>query len=215
MCVLSGFNTGRAKTLTTTPGLASTTGGYPFGIWFANADTVYVADEGSGDNTYDAATNSYPNADIAGLAYPAGLQKYTFNGTRWVLDYTLQDGLDLGRPYTVPRYPTGNNDTDGGSGLPWAPATDGLRNIGGRINGDGTVTVYATTSTVSGSGDQGADPNEVVAITDTLGATAPDTAGAEQFQTIREPVAGVRYGGVTVLPRDFGAGQHGWGQNDR
>ena len=212
MCVLSGFNTGRAKSLTTTPPASSTTtGGYPFGIWFANADTVYVADEGSGDNTYDPTTNTYPNADISGLAYPAGLQKYTLNGTKWVLDYTLEDGLNLGVPYTVPGYPTGLNDTYGGTDLPWAPATDGLRNIAGRVNGNGTVTIYATTSTVSGSGDQGADPNKVVAVTDMVGATKPSTASAERFVTIRQPVSGVRYGGVAVLPRDFGAVQHGFG----
>ncbi len=62
-------------------------------------------------------------------------------------------------PYTVKGYPTGNNAA---TGLPWAPATDGLRNITGRVNRDGTVTIWAVTSTVSGSGDQGADPNKVV-----------------------------------------------------
>ena len=125
-----------------------------------------------------------------------------------MLDYTLENGLNLGVPYTVKGYPTGDNDSDGGSGLPWAPATDGLRNISGHVNGNGTVTIYATTSTVSGSGDQGADPNKVVAITDTLGDTDPAAANAEQFVTIRPPVAGVRYGGVAVLPSDFGA-KHG------
>ena len=38
---------------------------HPFGIWFANADTIYLADEGSGDNTYDSTTNTYPNADLS------------------------------------------------------------------------------------------------------------------------------------------------------
>ena len=66
------------------------------------------------------------------------------------------------------------------------------------------MTVYATTSTVSGSGDQGADPNKVVAITDTLGATDQATANVESFVTIRKSVAGVRYGGVAVLPSGFG-----------
>ena len=64
----------------------------------------------------------------------------------------------------------------------------------------GTVTVYATTSTVSGGGDQGADPNKVVAITDTLGATS---GAGERFTTIRPATDGVRYGGVAVLPRGF------------
>jgi hypothetical protein len=31
---------------------------YPFGIWFASPTLLYVADEGSGDDTYSAATNS-------------------------------------------------------------------------------------------------------------------------------------------------------------
>ena len=141
--MLKGFETQRAKNLATTipPPKSSeyTTGGYPFGIWFANADTLYVADEGSGDNTYDATTNTYPNADLSGLEYPAGLQKWVFSDGQWNLAYTLQTGLNLGTPYTVTGYPTGDNTTDGGTGLPWAPATDGLRNISGHVNRNGTV----------------------------------------------------------------------------
>jgi hypothetical protein len=206
MCVLKGFETGLAKPLTTTPGLSTTTGGYPFGLWFANANTLYVADEGSGDNTYDATTNTYPNADLSGLQYPAGLQKWVFDQStqQWNLAYTLENGLNLGQPYTVPGYPTGDNSA---TELPWAPATDGLRNISGHVNGNGTVTVYATTSTVSGGGDQGADPNKVVAITDKLGAVA---AGNEKFVTVRPATSGVRYGGVAVLPNDFGQHHFGW-----
>ena len=59
------------------------------------------------------------------------------------------------RPATIPA-----------TGLPWAPATDGLRNITGQVNRDGTVTIWGVTSTVSGNGDQGADPNKLVMITD-------------------------------------------------
>jgi hypothetical protein len=51
----------------------------------------------------------------AGLDPNAGLEKWTYNGTEWVLDYTLRDGLGLGRDYTLGDYP--------------AVATDGLRNI--------------------------------------------------------------------------------------
>ena len=65
----------------------------------------------------------------------------------------------------MPGYPTGDNST---TGLPWAPATDGLRNITGVVNADGTATIYGVTSTVSGGGDQGADPNQVVKITDDM-----------------------------------------------
>src|SRR4029077_10289117 len=41
MCILNGFPTA----------LSSATS-FPFGIWFANANTLYVADEGNGDNTF-------------------------------------------------------------------------------------------------------------------------------------------------------------------
>ena len=76
----------------------------------------------------------------------------------------------VGQPYTVRGYPAGDNTA---TGLPWAPATDGLRNITGQLKRNGTVTIWAITSTVSGSGDQGADPNKLVQITDPLNATAP------------------------------------------
>jgi hypothetical protein len=84
----------------------------------------------------------------------------------------------LGQPYDVPGYPTGTNAA---TGLPWAPATDGLRNVTGRVNRDGTVTIWAITSTVSG--DQGADPNKLVEITDPLSATSP--AAGEASRTLR------------------------------
>lgn len=199
MCILRGFNQVAAHT---------DHGDHPFGLWFANPDTLYVADEGNGN--FGTLDPSNPYADAQAQPH-AGLQKWVFDPSTqsWQLAYVLQDGLALGTPYSVAGYPTGNNDGPGGSGLPWAPATDGLRNISGHVNGDGTVTIYATTSTVSGSGDQGGDPNAVVAITDSLGATAPATATAERFTTFREPAFGVRYGGVAVLPWSFGR-RRGW-----
>ena len=54
----------------------------------------------------------------------AGLQKWVFDGAQWNLKYVVTAGLNLGVPYTVPGYPTGNNPA---TVLPWAPATDGLR----------------------------------------------------------------------------------------
>ena len=44
------------------------------------------------------------------------------------------------------------------------------------MNSNGTVTIWAVTSTVSANGDQGADPNMLVSITDTLANTT--AAGA-------------------------------------
>jgi hypothetical protein len=169
MCILKGFPTALAKG-------ATDASDYPFGLWFANPTTLYVADEGSGDSAF--ANGSYT---AAAASTTAGLQKWVYNATagEWQLAYTLRSGLNLGAPYTVRGYPTGINSV---TGLPWAPATDGLRNLTGQVGRDGTVSLWAVTSTVSGGGDQGADPNQLVEITDSLkAATAPSR---EQFRTV-------------------------------
>jgi hypothetical protein len=113
----------------------------------------------------------------------------------WMLAYVLATGLDLGVPYTISNYPTGNNPA---TGLPWSPATDGLRNITGRVHRDGTVTIWAVTSTVSGNGDQGADPNKLVRITDTLAATT--LPAGESFRTVRTARSGEVLRGVSFTP---------------
>ncbi|HEX4704464.1 MAG TPA: hypothetical protein VH352_20220, partial [Pseudonocardiaceae bacterium] len=115
MCVLDGFPTA-LKTKTS----------FPFGVWFANPDTAYVADEGNGTNTFSATTGTYT---AAAAQTTAGLQKWVRANGIWQLAYTLTGGLDLGVPYQVPGYPQGVNAV---TGLPWAPATDGLRNLTGR-----------------------------------------------------------------------------------
>jgi hypothetical protein len=192
MCVLAGFPTTLAKTSTFTP----------FGLWFANKNTLYVAEEGTGDNTYDASTNMYTTA---AADTSAGLEKWVFDtaSQTWQLAYTLQTGLNLGQPYTVPGYPTGDNSA---TSLPWAPANDGLRNITGQVNKKaGTATIYGVTSTVSGGGDQGADPNSLVSITDTINATAP--ADGEQFQTVIAPKYNQVVRGVTLTPGSTGLNQ--------
>jgi hypothetical protein len=189
MCILAGFPTLLAK--------ASSGVTYPFGLWFANDHTLYVADEGDG-TTGSTLSTFYSNA---ATQTTAGLQKWVLDSTThtWALAYTLQAGLDLGVPYTVAAYPTGNNP---GTGFPWAPATDGLRNITGRVNPDGTVTIWAITSTVSGNGDQGADPNKLVAITDRLSATTP---GREGFVTLRTARYAEVLRGISFTPGTEGA----------
>jgi hypothetical protein len=185
MCILKGFPTA----------LKSTTS-FPFGIWFANPTTLYVSDEGNG-TIGTSVTDFY---DPAKAQTTAGLQKWIFDEGlgKWVLAYTLTAGLNLGIPYTVPGYPTGINDGTGGTKFPWSPATDGLRNITGVVNSDGTATIYAITSTVSGSGDQGADPNKLVVITDQVSATTLPTG--EMFTTLKTAGNGEVLRGVSFTP---------------
>jgi hypothetical protein len=198
MCILNGFPTVLAKN-------ADNSSKYPFGIWFANPYTLYVADEGSGDATFDSSTGTYVNAAASATA---GLQKWVFDGTQWNLAYTIQSGLNLGTPYQVANgpqgqtYPTGDNSYINSKGQtvtgPWAPAVDGLRNLAGRVNANGTVTLWATTSTVSGSGDQGADPNSLVTVTDDLGATM--LPATDSFSSVIAPTWGQVVRGVSFTP---------------
>ena len=67
-----------------------------------------------------------------------------------------------------------------------------------RIHRNGTVTIWGVTSTVSGGGDQGADPNQLVAITDSLAAAAP--ASGEAFRTVIPPASGKVVRGVSFTP---------------
>jgi hypothetical protein len=178
---------------------ASTSTAFPFGLWFADADTLYVCDEGDG-TMITPAPGSVNVADAQSLA-TAGLQKWSFVNGTWIMDYVLQDGLNIGVPYSVANYPAAIN-----------PATGGCRNITGRQNHDGTVTIYAITSTISANGDTGADPNRLVKVTDLLSATTlPKQKGDgdhdrddswEQFVTLRAARAGEVLRGVAFAPGD-------------
>ena len=164
--IVPGFPTDSAKA----------TGGNntPFAVFFANPTTMYVTDEGTG-NALDVSSN-------------AGLQKWVLgsDGTTWQLQYVLTNGL-IG---------VVDHNLTGAAG-PWpAVTTIGLRNLTGRINGDGTVTLWATTSTSSASGDNGADPNKVVEITDRIAATELSQVGNESFTTVAGPVYGTVFRGV-------------------
>ncbi len=197
MCILAGFPTVVNK--------LSTPVAYSFGLFFANATTLYVADEGNGTNSYNASTNTYTAA--AAPSNSGGLQKWIFNSTTqtWQLAYTLQAGLNLGIPYNVSGgYPTGTNSGVGGSGLPWSPATDGLRNIVGSVQGNRIqglqVVIWAVSSTVSGSGDQGADPNKIYLITDRLSNTSAAVAAQERFTDLRDAASGEVLRGISFTP---------------
>jgi hypothetical protein len=185
MCILAGFPTALAKTAKVVA--------FPFALWFANPTTLYVADEGDG---FASDSTLYTHA---AAQTTAGLQKWVLNTTTntWNLAYTLTNGLQLGAPYTVNGYPTGINTA---TSLPWAPATDGLRNIQGQVNRDGTVTIWAITSTISGGGDTGADPNRLVVINDSLANTNTSVATKESFSVVRQAGFAEVLRGVAFAP---------------
>lgn len=187
--------------LTILPGFpnttASTNTSFPFGIWFADANTLYVCDEGDGTLVTPAVNGSV--ADAQSLA-TAGLQKWRLVNGTWVMQYVLQDGLNIGVPYSIDGYPASLN-----------PATGGCRNIAGRHNFDGTVTIFATTSTISANGDTGADPNKLVKVTDRVSdSTLPTGEGyLGHFFTIRSAKAREVLRGVALAPGDDD-GFFGW-----
>jgi hypothetical protein len=168
--------------ITVVPGFptdsARSTGGdfTPFAVFFANATTLYVADEGSGSSV-DATEH-------------AGLQKWSLVAGTWKLDYVLTQGLigtlDTGLVGYAGQYPD--------------VTTTGLRNLTGKVDEDGTVTLWATTATSSASGDNGADPNRVVRILDKLSATTlTGSVAQETFKTLEGPTYGTVYRGVAYV----------------
>ena len=168
-----------AATISIVPGFptdsAKATGGNftPFAVFFANATTMYVTDEGSGNAT-DTASH-------------AGLEKWSLVDGTWQLDYVLTKGL-IG---------TVDSNLNGSDGQYPNVTTVGLRNLTGVVHKDGTVTLWATTSTSSASGDNGADPNKVVWITDDLAATGlTGPVAQESFNTLAGPTYGTVYRGV-------------------
>ena len=186
--ILPGFPTTNAST-------ASPGGDYPFGIWFANPTTLYVCDEGDLIDTPNQVINGQVNVADAGTLATAGLQKWVLTtpaggSPTWVRQYVIQRGLDLGVPYGVRDYPASIE-----------PATGGCRNIVGVVNHDGTATIYAITSTISNNGDNGADPNKLVRVTDRISATQPTAHGElDRFVTIRSARAGQAFRGVALAP---------------
>jgi hypothetical protein len=164
-----GFSTASAKSKTDTIL-------YPFGMFFADDSTLYVADEGDGSA---ADVSADPNS---------GLEKWVLESdSAWHKVYTLQNGLGLGTTIAVPGMPDSLR-----------PANDGLRTLTGRVNGDGTATLWAVTSTVSAEVDQGADPNQLVAITDSVASrTLP---ASESFRVLQTAPYGQALRGVVFVP---------------
>jgi hypothetical protein len=154
--------------------LASAAAGvqHPFGLWFGDDNTLFVADEGDGARSLTKAAGT-----------SGGLQEWKLINGTWSLSATFQHGLI-------------NQATQNLSGLGWSIKQDGLRNITGMKNADGTFTIFATTSTVSdeASHDLGADPNELVSIT--IGADSTDSN--DSFSVLETAAVGERLGGVAL-----------------
>jgi len=198
-----GLPTGTANTITklfgvpaTDPVSGASSPLTPFGFFFANPTTVYVADEGN------------PNTDASGNLIPdpmAGLQKWSLVNGAWRLDYVLQTGLDLYQPKTIPGYPV-------------PTFTYGLRNLAGRINHDGTVTIFAITAQFSSVSGGEPDPTRLVMITDRISAMTLPSAqssgdgqgddddqgnGLDRFVTLQSSRSGEVFRGVALTPCRF------------
>lgn len=103
--------TGSAATLATVPltplpgfpnTTASTSTAFPFGLWFADANTLYVCDEGDGTLVTPAVNGNVADAQSQATA---GVQKWKLISGTWVRQYVLQNGLNIGVPYSIRNYP--------------------------------------------------------------------------------------------------------------
>jgi autotransporter passenger strand-loop-strand repeat protein len=142
----------------------------PENYFFANPTTLYVADGGQ------------PKEGGIG---DGGLQKWTLNPATgvWTLQYTLSAGLNL-----IENSSADPADTAG---------TTGLIGLTGVVNANGTVTLYATNSTIG-------DLNQtyVYSITDTVSATIP--APNESFAVIDTAAADTNVRGIALAPAATG-----------
>ena len=179
----NGLPTGTGNTIVELFGSPATDGNHnpspytPFGFFFANPTTLYVADEG-------LATD--PNGSLLPTPDPlAGLEKWVLVNGKWQLVYTLQDGLRLNQLQTIDGYPVQS-------------ATTGLRNMTGAINHDGSVTIYAVTAQFSSISGGEPDPTRLVTITDQIGATKP--WHDEEFETLAVSRPGEVFRGVAFSP---------------
>ena len=144
---------------------AADTSSHPFGLWFGDASTLFVADEGDGSRTGGAS---------------AGLAEYKLQNGMWHKAATFANGL--------------TNQASYRQGLGWDIFTDGLRNLTGLKNADGSFQLWATTATTASdtAHDLGADPNELVTI------TVNGDGSATPFSVLETAVAGERIGGVAI-----------------
>jgi hypothetical protein len=180
---LNGFGTSNAGkyTITTTTVTSVTNGNglnagqtinlSPENFFFANSTTLYVADSGSPKNNSSCTSPCTSVGD-------GGLQKWSYNGSQWVLDYTLASGLNL----------VSNNNGTATTG------TTGLYGLTGKVVG-GTVELFATNYTVADT-----DKTYLFGITDQLADTQASQVTGETFANLAAAPADSNFKGVAFAP---------------
>jgi hypothetical protein len=144
----------------------------PEQFFFADANTLYVADSGQPKNG---------NANKAALG-EGGLQKWTLNNGAWSLDYDLVAGLEL------------VNNANANSNTPAAPGVTGLFGLTGEVV-NGQVELFATSY-----GLNELSPSYLFEITDTLSDTTIAQASLETFTALYSSAAGESIRGVAFAP---------------
>jgi hypothetical protein len=187
--IVPGFPTALAANLTNLTSASQVTGTvYPFGMWIpsTNSALMFVADEGDGVDG-DQITGS------------GGLWVYQKNNATWSPIAHLTSGLNLGTAYTL----TDTAGTYGVKGASYTTKPDGLRQITGQANSDGSFTLYATTSTIGASlgsaFDAGAESNQLVKIT--LSVSGSTVSSASGFSVMQTAPFGQAYRGVAIVPK--------------
>ena len=169
----SGLPSGSATGTRITPATTGKTGSSevfysPEGFFFANATTLYVADTG---------------APKTGNLGDGGIQKWTFNGSAWTLQYTLTPTLS---GWIAPGNPKSLNSGE-----------TGFEAITGQIVGSGpsaTVHLFAVSYTESDD-----NPDGLYSISDTLSATS---GAGESFTELESSPGngGENFKGVSFAP---------------
>ena len=146
----------------------------PEQYFFANSTTIYVTDSGQPKNG---------NANAAALG-EGGLQKWSFNGTTWVLDYDLVANLNL------------VNNANANSNTPTAPGVTGLFGLTGQVV-NGQVELFATSF-----GLNELSPSFLYEITDILADMTIGQANTdgEQFTTLYSAPSNTSIRGVAFAP---------------
>ena len=144
----------------------------PEEYFFANSDTLYVADSGQPKNG---------NADNAALG-EGGLQKWSLVDGVWTLDYDLVAGLDL------------VDNANANSNTPTAPGVTGLFGLTAEVVGN-QVELFATSY-----GLNELSPSYLYEITDTLSDTTIAQASGETFTTLYSAPDNISIRGVSFAP---------------